>query len=86
MASSSRSRKVKPKVSVREFKLVHSINRRGKDTLKTEEVKTPKHTSQKASSSTHHNHSSSPTKRSKMEYSVMEPIPFDLEGTYTYNK
>jgi hypothetical protein len=86
MSFRSRAKKIKPENSVRKFKLVHSINRRGADTLTTEEVKTPKHESKKASSSTHHNHSSSPKKRSKLEASDVEAIPFHLEGMDMFNK
>lgn len=86
MSSRSRAKKIKPQNSGQKFKLVHSINRRGADTLTTEEVKTPKHDSKKASSSTHQNQSSSPRKRSKLEASDVEAIPFHLEGTDLFNK
>jgi hypothetical protein len=80
MSFSSKAKKVKPKGIVRELKLVHSTNRRGSDIIKTEEVKTPKKSSKNASSSNQRNQSSSPTKRSKMDVSDMEPISFHLEG------
>lgn len=86
MSSSSRVKKVKAKGSVRELKLVQSISRYGVDILKTEEVKTPQRGSKIASSSTRHTHSSSPTKRSKLEASDVDPIPFDIEGAEMYNK
>jgi hypothetical protein len=47
----SKPRKVKPKGKVRELKFVQSISRRGVDTLKAEEVETPRHQSEKATSS-----------------------------------
>lgn len=73
MSLSSKPKKFKPKGTVRELKLVHTINRRGADTIKAEEVKTP---SRKAPS-----HSSSSIKRSKMgTFFDSEPIPCDLEG------
>lgn len=86
MSFSSRPKKVKPKGTVRQLKVVASVSRHGVDVIKTEEVKTPKHGSKKASSSTRHNYSSSPTKRSKLGASDMDPIPFDLECMETYNK
>lgn len=80
MSRSSRPEKIKPKGSVRELKLVQSVSRRGHDTLKVEEVKTPRRRDQKASSSTLRTHSSSPAKRAKLEDFDGEPIPFHLEG------
>jgi hypothetical protein len=74
MSFSSKAKKVKPKGTVRELKLVNSINRRGSHIITTEEVKTPKQNSKR------HNQSSSPTKRSKLDVSDMEAIPFHLEG------
>jgi hypothetical protein len=80
MSFASKSRKVKAKGTVRELKIVQSVSRRGADTLKTEEVKTPRRESQRASSSSRLNQTSSPTKRPKLEAFDNEPIPFDLEG------
>ena len=64
MSHSSKAKKVKPKGTVRELKLVHSISRRGADILKSEEVKTPK---KNTASTSRHNGSSSPIKRLKLE-------------------
>lgn len=79
MSGSSRHKKIKPKGTVRELKLVHSVTRGGVDTLKLEEVKTPRSRAPKASSSTLQTHSSSPTKRAKLDDYGGDPIPFDLE-------
>jgi len=76
MSSSSKAKKVKPKDTVRELKLVHSISRRGTDVLKTEEVKTPK---KKTASTSRHNGSSSPIKRPKLEPFNPVAISGDLE-------
>jgi hypothetical protein len=86
MSFSSKPKKIKPKGAVRELKLVQSVNRRGSDTLKTEEVKTPRHGSQKATSTNPHNHSSSPAKRQKLQCFDEEFIPFSLGGVDVSNK
>lgn len=53
---------------------MHSINRKGADTIKTEEVKTPK-----KNSASSRNSSSSPVKRQRLDsFLVDEPIPMDL--------
>lgn len=78
MSLSSKPKKVKPKGTVRELKLVHSVNRRGAHTIKTEEVKTPKQGG--PSSTGQHSCSSSPIKRLKLDASDNGPIPFVLEG------
>ena len=39
MSFSSKPKKVKPQGTVRELKIVYTVNRHGVDTLKTEEVK-----------------------------------------------
>ena len=80
MSVSSRPKKIKPKGTVRELKLIQSISRFGSDTIKTKEDKTPRHGSGKSTSTSQHNHSSSPTKRLKMEIFDSEPIPCNLEG------
>lgn len=80
MSFSSKAKKVKAKGTVRELKLVHSINRRGSDIIKTEEVKTPKNSSKNSSSSYQHSESSSPSKRLRQDVLDMDPIPFHLEG------
>jgi hypothetical protein len=78
MSLSSKPKKIVPKGSVRELKLVQTVTRRGTDSLKTEEVKTPRHGSQNAPSSQVKQASSSPSKRAKMEVVDGEPIPWDL--------
>jgi hypothetical protein len=80
MSTVSKPRKVKPNGSVRVLKLVPSISRRGLDKLKTEEVKTLRHESQKGSTSGRQTQSSSPTKRPKLEGYDTNPIPFDFRG------
>lgn len=76
MSLSSKPKKLKPKGTVKELKLVQTINRYGADIIKAEEVKTP---SRKALSNQHH--SSSSIKRPKMgTFFDSEPIPCDLEG------
>lgn len=77
MSHSSKAKKVKPKGSVRELKLVNSVTRRGADILKSEEVKTPK---KKAESTSRRNCSSSPTKRPKLDVFCDDAISCDLEG------
>jgi len=95
MSFASRHTKVKPKGVVREVKIVHSISRRGVDTLIAEEVKTPRHEAPKASSSSRLNESStpnrlkqsaSPTKRPKLCMFDVEPIPCQFEGPDDYKK
>jgi hypothetical protein len=78
MSISSKPKNIKRKGIVQELKIVQTINRRGRDTIKTEEVKTPQHGSQKASSKSLH--TSSPIKRPKMETFDSNPIPCDLGG------
>ena len=80
MSLSSKPQKIKRKGTVWELKLVQTISRHGIDTIKVEEVKTPKHGSQKASSTSQLSHSSSPTKRPKIETFDSGPILFNLEG------
>jgi hypothetical protein len=77
MSLSSKLRKVKLKGTVRELKLVHSINHRGADIIKTEEVKTPKW---EATLTSQHSQSSSPVKHPKLGPSDNGPISFILEG------
>lgn len=77
MSHSSKAKKIKPKGTVRELKLVNSVTRHGADILKSEEVKTPK---KKAERSTGHNCSSSPIKRPKLEAFCNDAISCDLEG------
>jgi hypothetical protein len=71
MALASRHKKVKKKGTVTELKLVETISRSGCDTWKLEEVKT---LWGKTSSTNARLHSSSPSKRPKLD-------PFDSEQT-----
>jgi hypothetical protein len=77
MSLSSKLRKIKPKGTVQELKLVHTINRRGADTIKTEEVKTPR---RETPSTSQHGHSSSPIKCPKLDSSDIGSIPFFLDS------
>ena len=86
MSLASKPRRVKSKGVVRELKIVHSVSRRGSDTLKAEEIKTPQRESQKSSSSSRLNQSSSPNKRRKLDEFDAEPIPCHLEGLDDYKK
>ena len=80
MSSSSKAKQVNVKFgNIRELKLVHSISRNGADTLKTEEVKTPRHGSRNEAFTSRHSSYSSPNKRPRMETFEGEPIPWDLE-------
>jgi KDZ transposase family protein len=85
MSLSSKSTKVKRKGTVREHKLVQSINHNGSDTIEVEELKTPKHMSQKLMPSNQQNQTS-PTKRPKMDPFNSGPIPFNLEDPDNYRK
>ena len=80
MSLASKRRKVKSKGTVQELKIVHSVSRRGADTLKAEEIKTPRRESEKVSSSSQLNQSSSPIKRLKLDGLDDGLIPCDLEG------
>ena len=86
MAHVSKARKVKPKGRVIELKVVHSITRRGLDTLTTEELRTPRRDSKKASSSKAKSQSSSPAKRPKLDGLDAEPLLFDLESLEDHGK
>jgi hypothetical protein len=79
MSFSSKATKVKPKGTVREHKLVQTVNRRGTNVIKTEEVKIPHGGSQNTPSTSHRINSTSPTKHRKMVAFDHEPIPCDLE-------
>jgi hypothetical protein len=83
MSFSSKLTKVKPKSTVRELKLVHSVNFHGAYTIKTEEVKTPKHNTLLMH---HHSGSPFPIKCPKLDASHNGPIPFHLEGSDTSKK
>jgi len=78
MSISSKHRKVKPKGVVREFKLVETVTRNGKEALRMEEVKMPRLSSQNASTSARKS-SSSPKKRRKLEEFDEAPLFFDPE-------
>lgn len=82
----SQARKVKRKGIVRELKVVHSVTRRGLDTLTTEEVQPPRRDSQKASASRTRTQSSSPAKRRKLDVFDPEPLPCHLEVHDDYEK
>jgi hypothetical protein len=79
MSFSSRAKKVKPKGIVRDLKLVQTINRRGANTIKTEEIITPKHGSNDFASTSQRNYSSSPNKRRRIDNFDGESLPFDLD-------
>jgi hypothetical protein len=86
MSFSSKPKKVKPKGSVRELKLVQTVSRRGVAAIKTEEDKTPHRGPQKTEATTPRNHSSSPIKRLKFEPTDEQPIPCYLEDQDPLNK
>lgn len=85
MSFSSKPKKVKPQGTVRELKIVHTVNRRGGDTLKTEEVKTPRHSQQKTPSKSQAG-TSSPAKRLRTEDFDVDPIPFNIGDDGISNK
>ena len=80
MSFSSKPKKVIPKGTLHELKLVQTINHRGSDTLKTEEVKTPRHGQQTTLSTSKQDHSSSPFKHPKLQDFNVNPITFNMEG------
>lgn len=80
MSISSKAKKVKPKGTVRELKIVHTVNRHGADIITTEVVEIPQRSSQNTPSTSHRISSSSPTKRPKTVDFDVEPIPCDLEA------
>ena len=80
MSLSSKPKKVIPKGTVQELKLVHTVNRRGNDTIRLEEVKTPRRNVQRAPSTSQRNGSSSPFKRPKLGDFNIDPIAFNMEG------
>lgn len=86
MSHVSQARKVKREGVVRELKLVQTITRRGVDTLKGEEVHTPRHAGTKASPSKARTQSSSPAKRLKLHAFDAEPVPSSLDGPDDYEK
>lgn len=81
MSLSSKPKKIKGKGTFRELKIVHTVSRKGYDTTRTEEVKTPRRETKNGSSTSQLNYgSSSPNKRRKLEQMDEEPIPLNLEG------
>ena len=74
------TKKVIPKGTLHELKLVQTINCRGSDTLKTEEVKTLRHGQQTTPSTSKQDHSSSPFKHPKLQDFNVDPITFNMEG------
>ena len=86
MSLSSKPKKIKPKGAVQELRLVQSINRHGANTIKTEQVKTPRQGSARMPSTSQRSRSSSPIKRPRMETFDLEPIPCNLEGLGVHKK
>jgi len=80
MKLSSKPTKIKPKGRSRELKVVHTVSRKGYDTIKTEKVKTPPRRTKAAPSTSQPRPSLSPNKRRKLEPVDEEPILFNLEG------
>ena len=68
---------------------MQTVSRKGYDTIKTEEVKTPRRDTKNGPSKSHLNHSlSSPTKRPKMEPVDEEPVPilWNMDGPVAFEK
>ena len=80
MSLSSRVKKVKPKTGFRELKVVETVSRKGFDTLKLEEDKTPRRQLKKGGPSTTRRRSSSPVKRAKVEGFDNGQPSFHLDG------
>ena len=74
------NQKVIPKGTLHELKLVQTINHCGSDTLKTEEVKTPRCGQQTTMLTSKQDHSSSPFKHPKLQDFNVDPITFNMEG------
>jgi hypothetical protein len=79
MLFSSKPKKVKPKGSVKELKLVHTVDHRGRDTIKTEEVKTPRGDRQPSPSKNRGKKSQSPSKRHKVDGYDVDTVSFNGE-------
>jgi hypothetical protein len=79
MSYASKPQRVKRKGAVRELKLTQHVNRHGSETLRAEEVKTPRRSSQPASTSQLNRSSASPNKRPKQVDFDGQPIPCYLE-------
>jgi hypothetical protein len=87
MTLSSKPKKIKAKSQFRELKLVKTVNRKGRDTIKTEEVETPRRAPKNGpSTSEPHQPSSSPTKRPKLGPLNDEHILFDWDGVDAFGK
>ena len=80
MSFSSKPKKVIPKGTLCELKLVQTINCHGSDILKTEEVKTSRCGQQTTPSTSKQDHSSSPFKHPKLQDFNVDPITFNMEG------
>jgi hypothetical protein len=81
MSLSSRAKKIKAKGAFQELKLVQTVSRKGLDTIRTEEVKTPRRGAKNGLSTSHLNETlSSPIKRQKLEPFDDGPILWDIEG------
>ena len=77
MSTSSRTKKIRPKGTVHQLKVVNTISRSGLDILKLEEVKTPR---KKATSNSQRNMSSSPIKRPNLEGFHTDSFSSYMEG------
>jgi hypothetical protein len=86
MSLCSRPKKLKPKGIVQELKIVQTVNRNGKDTIQTEEVKRPGRSLQKATSLNSTSRSSSPIKRRRLEDFDDEPVIYNLEGPNVFQR
>jgi hypothetical protein len=87
MSLSSRPKKLKAKGKFQELKLVQTISRSGFDTIKTEEVQTPRRSLKSGQSTSQtQQFSSSPTKRPKLGHFDEEPIPWNLEEVEALGK
>jgi hypothetical protein len=79
MLLSSKPKKIKPKGTFRELRLVQNVNHHGVDTIKAEVVKTPQQGSEKMPLTSHCSCTSSSIKHLETEIFDLEPIPCDLE-------
>jgi hypothetical protein len=87
MSLSSKPKKIKPKGGCQELKVVQTVSRKGYDTIKTEEVKTPRRDAKNGlSTSQPQQPSRSPSKRLKLDPFDAEPIPLNMEGPGTSGK
>jgi hypothetical protein len=87
MSTSSRPKKLKAKPKFQELKLVQTVSRSGFDTIKTEEVQTPRRGLKNGQSTSQpQQSSSSPTKRPKLGHFDEGPIPWNLEEDETSGK